>query len=86
MLADGGYIRQNFADEIKRISAAEVVKRSELHTFAVLSKRWILEHPFGWLDKLPQAFEKLRETTTKVLSDGLSCFHSYYSYKILNRL
>ena len=29
----------------------EVVKRSELHTFAVLPKRWIVERSFGWLDK-----------------------------------
>ncbi len=38
ILVDGGYTGQNFADEIKRISAAEVevVKRNELHNFAVL--------------------------------------------------
>ena len=53
LLADGGYTGQNFADEIKRLSNAEVevVKRNELHTFTVLPKRWIVERSFGWLDK-----------------------------------
>ena len=45
MLVDGGYTGQKFADAIKEISGAdvEVVKRNELHTFAVLPKRWIVE-------------------------------------------
>ena len=53
MLVDGGYTGQKFADAIKEISGAdvEVVKRNELHTFAVLPKRWIVERSFGWLDK-----------------------------------
>ena len=29
----------------------EVVKRNELHTFAVLPKRWVVERSFGWLEK-----------------------------------
>ena len=53
LLADGGYTGQTFADEINKISGAEVevVKRNELHTFKVLPKRWIVERSFGWLDK-----------------------------------
>ena len=53
LLADGGYTGENFANEIKRISGAEVevVKRNELHTLAVLPKRWIVELSFAWLDK-----------------------------------
>ncbi len=53
VLVDGGYTGENFANEIKRISNAEVevVKRNELHNFAVLPKRWIVERSFGWLDK-----------------------------------
>jgi putative transposase len=27
----------------------EVVKRNELHTFKVLSKRWIVERNFAWM-------------------------------------
>lgn len=53
VLVDGGYTGDNFSDAIKAILNAEVevVKRNELHTFAVLPKRWIVERSFGWLDK-----------------------------------
>ena len=53
LLVDGGYTGENFANEIKNLSGAEVevVKRNELHTFAVLPKRWIVERSFAWLDK-----------------------------------
>ena len=53
LLVDGGYTGENFANEIKNLSSAEVevVKRNELHTFAVLPKRWIVERSFAWLDK-----------------------------------
>lgn len=53
LLVDGGYTGENFANEIKKLSGAEVevVKRNELHTFAVLPKRWIVERSFAWLDK-----------------------------------
>ena len=38
LLADGGYTGENFANEIKRISGAEVevVKRNELHIIDVV--------------------------------------------------
>ena len=52
VLADGGYTGENFADSIEDMIGAdvEVVKRNELHTFAVLPKRWIVERTFGWLE------------------------------------
>ena len=53
MLADGGYTGEKFANEIKRLIHAEVevVKRSELHTFKVIPKRWVVERSFSWLEK-----------------------------------
>ena len=53
VLCDGTYEGENFAYAIKEIIGAnvEVAKRSELHTFAVIPKRWIVERSFGWLDK-----------------------------------
>lgn len=53
ILCDGGYIGKPFADRVKEIIDAnvEIVKRSELHKFEVLPKRWIVERTFGWLDK-----------------------------------
>ena len=52
-LCDGTYEGENFANAIKELIGAnvEVAKRSELHTFAVIPKRWIVERSFGWLDK-----------------------------------
>jgi len=53
ILFDGAYTGEDFADKIKDLVGAEVeiVKRSELHTFVVIPKRWIVERSFGWLDK-----------------------------------
>ena len=52
-LCDGTYEGKNFADAIKELIGAnvEIAKRSELHTFVVIPKRWIVERSFGWLDK-----------------------------------
>lgn len=53
VLVDGGYTGEPFADKVKEIIGAtvEVAKRSELHTFAVIPKRWVVERSFGWLEK-----------------------------------
>ncbi len=53
ILVDGAYTGNNFSDSIKAFCNAEVevVKRNELHTFAVIPKRWIVERTFAWLDK-----------------------------------
>ncbi len=73
ILVDGGYTGENFADEIKRISGAEVevVKRNELHTFSVIPKRWIVERSFGWLDKCRRLWkncERLFQNTFQMVS------------------
>lgn len=53
VLADGGYSGENFAHEVKEILGCpvQIAKRSELHTFAVIPKRWVVERSFGWLEK-----------------------------------
>jgi len=52
-LVDAGYSGERFANQVKDICGAqvEVVKRSELHKFVVLPRRWVVERLFGWLDK-----------------------------------
>jgi putative transposase len=50
--ADGGYagtLRER-ARKLWRC-AVEIVKRSELHTFKVLPRRWVVERTFGWLGR-----------------------------------
>jgi transposase len=53
VLADGGYTGDNFASSVQEIIGAgvEIAKRNELHTFAVIPKRWVVERSFGWLEK-----------------------------------
>lgn len=52
-LVDGGYSGEPFAAEVKKILKAtvEVAKRNELHKFAVIPKRWVVERSFSWLEK-----------------------------------
>ena len=52
-MVDGGYIGQPFANAIKENIHAEVevVKRSELHIFKVVPKRWVVERSLSWLEK-----------------------------------
>ncbi len=53
VLVDGGYSGEKFSLEIKNIIGAnvEVAKRSELHKFVVIPKRWVVERSFAWLEK-----------------------------------
>ena len=53
VLADGGYTGDNFANSVQEIlgCTVEIAKRNELHTFAVIPQRWVVERSFGWLEK-----------------------------------
>ena len=53
VLVDGGYTGEPFSEKIKNILGAtvEIAKRNELHKFAVIPKRWVVERSFGWLEK-----------------------------------
>ena len=53
VLVDGGYSGDPFAIAIKETLGAtvDVAKRSELHKFVVIPKRWVVERSFGWIDK-----------------------------------
>ena len=53
VLVDGGYTGENFANAVRDLlgSKVTVAKRSELHTFKVIPKRWVVERSFAWLEK-----------------------------------
>lgn len=53
VLADGGYSGEPFAAGVADTlgAAVEIAKRSQLHQFAVIPKRWVVERSFGWLEK-----------------------------------
>ena len=40
-------VREALGDEV----TVQIAKRSELHKFAVIPKRWVVERSFAWLDK-----------------------------------
>lgn len=68
-LVDGGYSGKNFTNAVKLLQNVkiEVVKRNELHDFAVLPKRWIVERSFGWLEK----YRRLWKNCERKLSSSL---------------
>ncbi|PPU75554.1 IS5/IS1182 family transposase, partial [Xanthomonas populi] len=55
LLCDGGYIGDPFAQGVQEMLGrkvkVQIAKRSELHTFKVMPKRWIVERSFAWLEK-----------------------------------
>ena len=72
LLVDGGYTGKLFAQQIKEILGAEVevVKRSELHTFKVIPKRWVVERSFAWLEKCRRLWkncERKLETSRQMI-------------------
>ena len=52
VLADDGYSGQRMVDEVRDEYgwAFESVKRTELHKFAVLPRRWVVERTIGWMN------------------------------------
>jgi transposase len=62
-LADGGYQGEKTANAVAKTGAwkLEIVKRSDLHRFVVLPKRWIVERTFAWISRnrrLARDFER----------------------------
>jgi transposase len=63
IFADGGYRGPKMARAVARTGAwrIEIVKRSDLHRFVVLPKRWIVERTFAWIGRnrrLARDFER----------------------------
>jgi putative transposase len=64
--ADGGYAGAlvSWARQLWRCTV-EIVKRSELHKFRVLPRRWVVERTFGWLGRyrrLNRDYERQAQT------------------------
>jgi transposase len=55
VLADGSYVGEPFALGVREILGesvtVQIAKRSELHKFVVIPKRWVVERSFAWLEK-----------------------------------
>jgi transposase len=69
VLCDGGYTGKPFADAILKLLKAEVeiAKRNELHTFAVIPKRWIVERTFAWLEHFRRLWKNCERSIDNTL-------------------
>ena len=64
--ADGGYVG-SLVQWTKRLwrCTVQIVKRSDLHAFRVLPRRWVVERTFGWLGRyrrLNRDYERQAQT------------------------
>ena len=83
ILVDGSYTGQPFADAVKELLGAQVqiAKRSELHTFAVMPKRWVVERSFAWLEKC----RRLWKNCERKLNTSLQFINMAFIALLLNR-
>ena len=84
VLADGGYTGAPFADETNEILGenVEIAKRNEIHTFAVIPKRWVVERSFGWLEKS----RRLWKNCERKLASSLAMIQLAFIALLLNRI
>ncbi len=83
VLVDGGYAGKPFAEGVKeRIGASVTVAiRNELHTFAVIPQRWVVERGFGWLEKC----RRLWKNCERLLNSSLHMVVIAFTRILLNR-
>lgn len=67
IFADAGYRGPRVALAARNTGSwiVEIVKRTELHTFAVVPKRWIVERTLAWISRnrrLMRDFERYAQT------------------------
>lgn len=83
-LVDGGYSGYPFANVVQAAFDATVVvaKRSELHTFAVIPQRWVVERSSAWLEKC----RRLWKNTERLINTSLQFVHLAFLAVMLRRL
>ncbi len=83
VLVDGGYTGEPFAQAIfaKLGASVQVAKRSELHTFAVIPKRWVVERSFAWLEKC----RRLWKNCERQINTRLQFIHLAFLVLLLRR-
>ncbi|MCL1499500.1 IS5 family transposase [Xanthomonas nasturtii] len=86
LLCDGGYTGVPFASGAREILGeqltVQIAKRSELHTFKVMPKRWIVERSFAWLEKN----RRLWKNCERKLNTSLQFIHLAFLTLLLRRL
>ena len=84
ILVDAGYSGEKFASAVSEIlgCTVEVVKRSDMHTFKIIPKRWIVERSFSWLDKC----RRLWKNCERYLHTSLQMIVLAFSVLLVKRL
>ena len=86
VLADSGYTGEPFAQGVREILGekvtVQVAKRSELHKFKVIPKRWVVERSFAWLEKN----RRLWKNCERWLNTSLQFVHLAFLGLLLRRL
>ena len=86
VLCDSGYRGKPFAQGVQEIVGGhvtvQIAKRSELHTFKVMPKRWIVERSFAWLEKN----RRLWKNCERLLNTSLQFVHLAFLGLLLRRL
>lgn len=84
LLADAGYTGAPFAQAVADTLAGatvQIAKRSDLHTFAVMPKRWVVERSFAWIDKC----RRLWKNCERKLNTSLQFIHLAFLSLLLRR-
>jgi transposase len=84
VLVDGGYTGDPFRDAMKKLLGAEVevAKRSELHMFAVIPQRWVVERSLSWLEKC----RRLWKNCERLLSSSVAMVQLAFIRILLKRI
>ena len=85
LLCDSGYTGEPFAEGVRKILGepvtVQIARRSELHTFKVMPKRWIVERSFAWLEKN----RRLWKNCERQLNTSLQFIHMTFLALLLRR-
>ena len=83
VLVDGGYTGECFSLAVNNLieSRVDVAKRSELHKFAVIPQRWVVERSFAWLEK----YKRLWKNCEKHLNTSLQFINLAFLRLLLHR-
>lgn len=85
LLCDSSYVGTPFAEGVRALlgeeTTVQIAKRSALHTFKVMPKRWVVERSFAWLEKN----RRLWKNCERKLNTSLQFIHLAFLALMLKR-
>jgi putative transposase len=86
VLADDGYSGQPMVDYVRKKYSWEFesVKRTELHKFKVMPKRWVVERTIGWMNNF-RALSKDYDTDARTGEANILWVSIYYLSRRLTK-